>query len=468
MSQRLRFAPRTGKYLFNRRQVLTSLLGALGGLLLPSCQSRAADGKKILIIGAGIAGLAAARELVARGHQVTVLEARERLGGRMCTDHSLGFPVDLGAAWIHGVRRNPIARLAREFEVETTPTDWESLFAFDHDGQRISDALLEESGGEFYELLAEASAWAEDRDHDVSVAAALSHVLGGETLNAREKRLLAWFEASIELDLAANLDQLSAWYVDEDDGFGGGDALVVGGYDRLIDGLARGLDVRTEQPVKRLEWSTESVRAITGSETLTADAALVTVPLGTLQAGKPEFSPALPEWKSNSIEQLGMGVFNKVVLRFPRPFWPGGRDLLGYVAQKPGHFSTFLNLDQASGKPALVALIAGREARRLEDLSEEQVATQALKVLRRIHGGPIPEPDGVLRTRWAADPFSRGSYSYIPVGTTDAARDELARPVEGRLFFAGEATSRHYPATVHGAYLSGVRAAKEIRKSTTA
>ncbi|MDA8017876.1 MAG: FAD-dependent oxidoreductase [Thermoanaerobaculia bacterium] len=194
------------------------------------------------------------------------------------------------------------------------------------------------------------------------------------------------------------------------------------------------------------------------------DAALVTFPVGVLASGDITFTPPLPAAKQRAIADLGMGVLDKLALRFPRAFWQPSRDLVASVDRRHGHFPVFLDLYRHTGVPILVAFHAGREARRLQSKAEAAVVRDAMVVLRRIFGRGVPEPEAVVRSTWAADPFSRGSYSYLPTGTSADLFDQLAEPFE-RLFFAGEATNRTHLATVHGAYLSGLREAERIAKS---
>ncbi len=445
-----------------RRLLRNGLLLAAWPLLRPVRLAKARGGRgRILVVGAGVAGLAAARELARRGFEVTVLEARERIGGRIWTDRSLGAAVDLGASWVQGTRGNPIAALARELGAETRVTDYEDLYLYDRDGRPVPDRLVAEYAEEFEALMAEVAA-AAGSGEDMAIARGLERALGGERLDPEERRLLAWFMASLEVEAGADLEELSLRFAGDDEEFGGDDALFPRGYDQIVHGLARGLDVRTGAAVRRVELGRTGVRVVTSGETLAADGALLTLPLGVLQSGRVEFSPPLPGWKREALRQLAMGVLDKVALGFPEPFWPTDRHFLGHVAERQGHFPVFLDLHRHLARPILVAFLGGSPARALEDRSDGQVVDQAMAVLRRLYGPRVPEPTGFVRTRWGRDPWAGGSYSHVPVGGTSAAYEVLARPLDDRLFFAGEATSREYRGTVHGAFLSGLREAERI------
>ena len=159
-----------------------------------------------------------------------------------------------------------------------------------------------------------------------------------------------------------------------------------------------------------------------------------------------------------------MGVLNKVVVKFPQVFWEKSYDFLGYLSESSPNFTVFLNSNYYNSSPMLMALTGGSFARSLETMTQQQLTDKIMAILREMYGNSIPNPQEILVTRWSSDPYTLGSYSYIPPGTTAKERDSLASPVNNMLFFAGEATSRQYPATVHGAYLSGLREAQRIQK----
>ena len=268
--------------------------------------------------------------------------------------------------------------------------------------------------------------------------------------------------SSLEVEASGSADRMSAWYADEDDAFPGEDLVLQDGYDRVPAALAQGLDVRLGHRVLRIEHGAEGVRVITDRGDFDGDAAIVTLPLGVLQSGAVHFAPDLPRRKQAAIRRLGMGLVNKVVMEFPRAFAEGDPIVLGYMSSIRGEFPEFLNLMNHPGAPILVGFVAADMAKGLEPRPDREVVDRALAVVRRMYGASVPEPSNVRVTRWGSDPFSRGSYSYVPAGAGMDNYDELARPVGDRLLFAGEATNRRYPATVHGAYLSGVREAERV------
>lgn len=427
-------------------------------------EEREAD---VLVIGAGMAGLAAARALQAAGRRVIVLEARQRIGGRVWTDTAWpDLPVDLGASWIHGVEGNPIAEIAAEQAIPTLPTDYDNLWLYDSDGRLLEDDehdALEEAAESFFEAALEAAN--DEYDADQSIQRALDDHLARKPLSPRQRRALDYFiNSSVEHEYAADISDLSLFAWDDGDGFDGEDVIFPGGYGQIADFLAAGLDIRLGRAVSAVAYDDEGVTIDCAGETFRAGQAVITLPLGVLQKGSVRFEPPLPGAKQTAIRSLGMGLLNKLYLRFPRIFWPVEADLLGYISPVKGEWNETLNFAHYTGKPVLLLFNAGSYGRAIEKLSDEEIVAEAMARLRTIYGPDIPQPESYLVTRWAGDPYAWGSYSYLRPGTDGDTRDALAEPVGDRLFFAGEATSRAYAATVHGAYLSGLRAAEEITK----
>jgi monoamine oxidase len=266
----------------------------------------------------------------------------------------------------------------------------------------------------------------------------------------------------MEHDYAADVADLSLFAWDQGEEFDGADVLFPGGYDQIAQTLAAGLDIRLGHPVQSIAYGAQGAGVETSVGHFSAEKVVITLPLGVLQKGVVAFDPVLPEAKQDAIDSLGMGVLNKLYLRFPRIFWPQEADMLGYISPVKGAWMETLNIAHYTGAPVLLCFNAATYGRAIEKLSDDEIVAEAMQHLRTIFGPNVPDPTGHLVTRWASDPYAFGSYSYLRPGTDGDTRDALAAPVDDRLFFAGEATNRDYAATVHGAYLSGLRAAQEI------
>lgn len=194
-----------------------------------------------------------------------------------------------------------------------------------------------------------------------------------------------------------------------------------------------------------------------------ADAAVITLPVGVLANGDVRFSPALPASFTRPLSNLRMGLLNKMCMVFPSAFWGTKFDFLAYYdTNPPPLYYAWLNLALYNGTPALVGFTSGRAAREVEGMKDDYLVEQQLKRMRAGGRTHIPDPVAVHVSRWGADRYARGSYSYLGVGGSGRDRAALAVPIQNTLYFAGEATHREDPASVHGAWWSGQRAAQQI------
>ena len=441
----------------------------LWGLLLATSLplARAARPQQILVIGAGIAGLAAAHQLQRAGHAVEVLEARERIGGRIHTSRAWpDAPMDLGASWINGFQTNPLGELARSIGVRSALTSYDNSIAYGRSG-KVFSAAEEQHVEQLRQRIERVLAAAQEGNADQSLQAAVEAGLDWDSLGAVDQRLVDLLLNSIyEHEYAGSTREMSAWWWDDDGAFEGGDALFPNGFGAIPEHLAKGLSIRLGQVVQRIAWDDAGVRIDVDGRTLRADRVIVSVPLGVLKAGAIEFTPRLPAAKRHAIEALRMGVLNKCFLRFPRAFWPTDVDWIERVPERRGEWTEWVSFARPTGKAVLLGFNAADFGRQIEASSDAQIVTGAMRALRGIYGDDIPQPSAQQITRWAADPFALGSYSFNAVGADPKVREDLAASIDGRVYFAGEATSRKHFATTHGAYLSGLRAAREIAGDT--
>ncbi|MBT3316090.1 MAG: FAD-dependent oxidoreductase [Anaerolineae bacterium] len=448
----------------NRRDFLKITALLAGTVAMNSCSVFEDGDEKIIVVGAGIAGLSAAQTLQKWGYKVVVLEARSRVGGRIWTSRKWeDAPLDLGASWIHGVSGNPIAKLAKENRIKIVETDYDNQWIYKEDGSELTNEeyeSLEEYESTITEYIAEAIA---ERDDDVPLKSIVDAVLDNVSVSADEKQIILYLlNTIVEHEYAADISELSLFTFDEGDEYSGEDVIFPGGYDQIIEILAKGLDIRLNETVQRVAYEEAGVSIQTNKGIYKGDRAVITLPLGVLKSGQVDFSPSLPSEKQDAIRRLGMGLLDKLYLRFPSIFWEKDAALLGYLGENKGEWAEWLNIAHYTNKPILLGFNAATFARKVDKWSDQQIVDSAMTMLRNIFGANIPDPLDWQITRWADDPFSWGSYSYLAPGTNSKTLKELARSVDGKLFFAGEATSSDYQSTVHGAYLSGIRAAEEI------
>ena len=452
--------------MLSRRAFIKSALASLAAGV--ACQSEIASDEKILVIGAGISGLAAARTLNDSGYNVKVIEGRNRLGGRTHTSLEWSdVPVDLGASWIHGVGRhpryglNPMSELVEAHNIKTKRTNYGNIAMYGIDGKILSPRQMEAVWYRFDELPTIVDAYADDES---TISEMLDAYAESNGLSASDRGALEWLaHVYLEDEYAGDVDALSYAAIDEGDAFSGHDEYFPDGYKQIVDILAAGLDIELSQKVDSIEWGEAGIRVTTTTgQTIEADKLVITLPLGVLRSGNISFSPTLPGEKQEAIAALKMGVLNKLYLRFAEPFWQKRPDWLYFFNEESTDWISWVNFYRYTNEPILMAFNAGNFGWQLEEKSDAQLIDEAMEALQHVYGSAVTDPIDTQITRWGIDEFSFGSYSFLPVGATTETRAQLARPIDSKLFFAGEATSIDFPATVHGAYLSGVRAANEL------
>lgn len=413
--------------------------------------------KTVVVIGAGISGLTAASTLKTKGFNIIVLESQDKVGGRLRTDRSLGIPFDEGASWIHGPNGNPITALALASGTKTFLTEDENVKVYNQDGTIYSDAYLDEQYSEFENAVKQVLANGNKDQSFETIFTNLYPTKGNDNL---WKYMLS---AYLEFDTGADISKLTSKYFDDDEVYPGKDVIVTNGYDTITNQLSKGLDIRLNSTVTKVDYSnTRPIISYNGID-LTADYVIVSVPLGVLKKGTIKFHPELPMNKKNAIENTNMGNVNKFLLVWDTPFWETELQYIGYTGGEKGKYNYFLNLNTfAPDANALMTFAFGDEATISEGKSDVVIQEEIMSHLRTIYGNTIPNAKHFLRTKWGQNPHSFGAYSYATNGTTTQDFDHMELEIMDRLFFAGEHTEFDYRGTVHGAYLSGIREANKI------
>lgn len=412
-----------------------------------------------IIIGAGAAGLAAGQRLRQLGHDVLILEAQGRIGGRVLTDYSNGA-LELGAEFVHGekamtwdVMRDSGQPLQTQDYVEVGQNVHRRIYAlneqlvagdspFANEAETWKDSIDVQAHNDELDVTSVAD-WFGQRAPADNVAAKM----------AQDR--ISRYEAAD----ASRLSVSALRHEHQQNSAGPRNFRIISGYDRVIQALAQGLNIRLNTPVCRVNWHSGKAEVVTADgQRLRARHVVITIPLSLLQAGFIQFDPPLPVAKRQAIHALDMGHGYKLALRFTQAFWPD-IDFLSTLDM----VQTWWPLDHAP-MPTLMSFTAGPAALWLSALGEAGAIQQALAELTGVFGAVVREQfvDALVKD-WSLDPWARGAYTYTPVGAANA-REVLAQPV-GPLHFAGEATlSNGHHATVHGAIESGFRAAEESAK----
>ncbi|MDQ1451789.1 MAG: hypothetical protein QOK38_1655 [Acidobacteriaceae bacterium] len=414
----------------------------------------------VLIVGAGIAGLAAAAELAASGLQITILEARDRIGGRIFTLHpsEFEFPLELGAEFVHG---RPPELLSLLQDANATLQQVGGVDACFRHG-KVSRCKESDKAFALLDELADVAR----QQGDMSFEAFLERRRPAPEIAERARSFVEGFNAADarRIGIAALARQQQA--EEEIGGFESSRSTT--GYDVLPRYLARraehaGARILLSSPTASLQWKTGAVIAHTVSgASFSASKAIVTLPLGVLKARSVAFQPE-PAHTFAATDRMEAGSVRRLVLVFRSPFWEekiADMRFLFTDTMKPATYWT----QHPSDAPMLIGWLGGPQANAMRDSS--QLLVQALRTLERIFSLPSQSLDAELRNwymhDWLNDPFTLGAYSYAPAGALDCSA-AMTEPVDNTLFFAGEHTdiTGHW-GTVHGALRSGLRAAEQV------
>jgi len=427
-------------------------------LLASSCEKNSFNpkDKTIIIVGAGISGLAAAKKLKEKGFNVIVLESQDKVGGRLRANRSLGIAFDEGASWIHGINGNPITSLAQQAGMETFETvDDQSKKSYDIGGVLRSAATYQNAEDELYNIL-------DTMMNSGSATQSFETIFNNLYPTKANDRLWKFLLSTYVTFDTGDLNNLSSLLYNEGEEYNGVEKIATNGYDTIANYLANGLTVQLNQRVSKIDYTNTKIQVTHNSTISEADYVIVTVPLGLLKANKIQFVPSLPTSKQNAIQKIGMNCVNKFLLTWNTSFW----DDVQYISYTPAtkdKFNYFVNVKKFHPTVnALMTFAYADYARQTELMTDAQITNEIMAHLKDIYGNSIPNPTNILRTKWQSNENSYGAYSYTVVGTEMQHFEDLAEEINDKLFFAGEHTEVDYFSTAHGAYISGIREADKI------
>ncbi|GAB6023167.1 hypothetical protein CHUAL_007992 [Chamberlinius hualienensis] len=474
---------------------------------------------QILIIGAGLAGLAAAKHLIEHGiNDFKILEARNRIGGRVITIPIGSVPLELGAMWIHGILGNPIYEIALRNRLIRVNLERKShnVMACTEQGYKVPFVILREVYNIYYLFLKRCEEYflcssippprirsaGEHLENDIS------KFLGGFPMDERPIRRMLFDHLLTRETCISGCNSMNDLDLAD---FGtyselpGGNLQIDSGFASILDCILKYLPqdcIYKEHTVGKVQWqfrnsspnkNTDSetpakkvVVSCTNGKVFKADHVIVTIPLGVLKEKAEQlFEPLLPQYKLEAIKRLGFGTVNKIFLEYERPFLhPDISEVIilwdrSKKRENSPNSSSANNTFESTwykkiysftkiNDVLLLAWVSGAEAIYVETLSAENIADKCTEILRTFLKDPyVPSPKRVIRTRWHGEVNTRGSYTSIPVGSSQGDIDDLAKPiysvpsdVKPVLLFAGEATHSTFYSTTHGALISGCNAAK--------
>ncbi|UJR11112.1 hypothetical protein I4U23_015294 [Adineta vaga] len=403
---------------------------------------------KVLIIGAGIAGLEATRLLEQNGIQTIVLEARNRTGGRVHSIRSKnGLMLDMGARFIHGLRgsipsgqlTNPIWDYIREVNIPTCTTGQHDFLGLGPSTDSIFLLTLQHWYVEYSAFVREQTRSASS---NVSFAYYVNLFAQQRNLSSEQHDALYYFAYFTIADReGAELEAIGAkGYLDLTSvNYGEEPVICDAGYMAITDRLAKDLkDIRLNQIVTKINYTDNIVHVFTeDGQIYRADYVLLTVPLGVLKSKGIEFYPTLPQWKLNAIDRIGFGHYEKIYLLWDQPWW---NTTNFYFFRPPSINSSELRFWASANKWNGVPI------------KEIQTSLQAM-----FPHIVIPSPTEIYMSNWNADPFSHGSYAYISINQSYEDPFRLSEPIQSRLLFAGEATSTDNYGYSHGALITARR-----------
>ncbi len=430
------------------------MLGAAAGASAISRFSHAGQrfDTQVVIVGAGAAGLAAARVLQNQALDFIHIEARDRIGGRVFTATSLGQPYDAGAIYIHWAEKNPWRDIATRLGFATQANSTEPPLYYDGARRPPEDERMRRRRN--FEILSGVLNRDPAEVADISFVES-ARAAGSDVVVAAGD--LARMELGEEPEQVSALDYARLW--------SGDDLLVPAGYGSLVARFGAGLPVKLETPAAGIDWAGPGVSVETAKGTIRAQVAIITLPVGVLAAETLRFRPSLPEATLSGIAGLGMGALTKIVLRFDGERFgiPAADEVLERVSER-----AIIDFDCFPfDRDLVIAYLGGDHARQVAMSGERSAIESVLDAFVTVVGSKARQHFVAGRLHaWSEDPFSRGSYSHAKPGYADA-RAKLAIPVGDRLFFAGEATGGGDgfgdAMTAGGAYRSGMATAQAIR-----
>lgn len=422
---------------------------------------------KIIVIGAGVAGMSAAQKLQKNGLDVTILEGLDRVGGRVFPVRFGERYIDTGATWIHYYKNNPLFAFAKMSDWNVIEDSYEPFEIWNAEIK----AFLGKEKHQLMEWSEAVRAAAIDFFLNNEVAVSTGDFFDNYIINKDWNRptiqaVKFLYSALLETDYGGNIDQVALTderYLNKFGNLEETDALLVGSFKKMLDSLKQGLDIRLNQTIQGIDYQQDTIFVTTQNQVFECDKVIVTVSLGVLKQGNIQFRPTLSAEKRNAIAGFQYGKLEKIILTFEEQFWGESR-LFYYMNHKKPNlaFPMILDFTAVVGQPTLGIYYAADFAKSIENESDEVILEKVVVILKEMFGDKYLEPIQTYISHWSTNEFFKGAYSFSSGLNNKTYVETLAKPIDNKVFFAGEATSLEGQAYVHGAYLSGIREAERL------
>ena len=367
---------------YSKRTILRFAFGVISGLVSGNAFASKREnlqGKNIIVIGAGISGLVAANMLQNRGAEVLVLEARSQPGGRTRTSMHLGAPFEIGAGWIHGPSPdNPIRQLADNADSSFFITNDDSIALYTTDGSEIEEDDWDEIEEIWEEIIYDKI--------DNNSKGSILDVINEYDSNIWSDPNIRWvFSAYEEFNYGGPVQEISAGLINKMSSFPTADVIFKDGYDKIINLLAKNLQIETNSIVKSVNYSsTNKITVSTTSKNYECDYVICSVPLGVLKSNSIEFNPELPKYLQDSIENVGFGTVTKLALKFKDQFWDSDVQYYYTVAKETGRWPVWMNYRTFSKEKILMGLCMGNYAKKADFMSNEELIEETGTYVNKI------------------------------------------------------------------------------------
>lgn len=462
-----------------------SLKGFINSGVLNGSIKRKMNQKRIVIVGAGVAGLAAARLLKNFEYEVIVLEARDTIGGRIRDFDMLGLCISKSAQVINGCTNNPLTLICHQAGIRLIVLN-DTCTLIDETGHIVNSQSTANMELHFNALLDNIDMWRKQKlRKDICILEKLNEMHqefieeSQMSFTEEEESLLSFNMRLMESVSGTSLQNMSVLNFDHNEKFGqfvGAWSMAPNGFLHILNHLAKDIDVRLNTSVSSIDYANNGAKITTfGGTELHCDYVIITVPLVSLKKEIIKFNPPLSSSKLAAIQKMGVGQMEKLILKFENRFWMKrfrGWDSFGCVSKshKDNLFLIFHDLTARiplKEKPfgILITTLCGDSLKKIKSLSDREIVTKCVDQLRKYFPEEnIADPVDYVMTHWSDDVNSGMCFSYLPIDSNASIIRDIAEPILNKIYFAGEATNEEHPQTVAGAYLSGIRDAGSIIK----